>query len=147
MGTPQLVLHAENAESVRLPQNVLEDPRLKLFDWINGLVSLLFLASAALQWNDPDPLAWIAIYLVAALACWLPRFHPRGWTVTAAVAAISSAWAIWLSPILTKMRLGDLMDKMKAENPRIELSREFLGLAIIAIWMALVAWQGRRRTR
>ena len=45
------------------------------------------------------------------------------------------------------MRLGDLMDKMKAENPRIELSREFLGLAIIAVWMAIVAWQGRRRSR
>ena len=126
---------------------MLEDPRLKLFDWINGLVSLLFLTSAALQWNDPDPLAWIAIYLAAALACWLPRFHPRGWTVAAAVAAISTAWAVWLSPILAEMRLGDLMDKMKAENPRIELSREFLGLVIIALWMGIVAWQGRRRSR
>jgi len=124
-----------------------EDPQLKLFDWINGLVSLLFLASAVLQWNDPDPLAWIAIYLAAALACWLPRLHPGGWTVAAAVAAISTAWALWLSPILAEMRLGDLMDKMKAENPRIELSREFLGLAIIAVWMAIVAWQGRRRSR
>lgn len=117
------------------------------FDWINGLASLVFVASAVLQWNDPDPYAWIAIYLAAALACWMPRLHPRGWMMAAAVALVAMVWAMRLSPILAEMRLGDLMDKMKAENPRIELSREFLGLAIVASWMVLVGWIGRRRSR
>lgn len=120
---------------------------MKLFGWINGLVSLLFVVSAVLQWNDPDPFGWIAIYLAGALACWVPRLHPRGWLVTLGVAAVAIGWAIWLSPILAEMRFDDLMDKMKAETPRIERSREFLGLAIVALWMLVVAWRHRPRSR
>ena len=48
---------------------------MKPFDWINAVVSLLFVVSAVLQLNDPDPLAWVLIYLGAALACWLPRLR------------------------------------------------------------------------
>ena len=120
---------------------------MKLFDWINGAMSLLFLASAALQWNDIDPLGWVAIYLAAGLACWMPRLLAGGWMVAAGVATVAVGWAIWLSPILAEMRLDDLAQRMKAENPRIELNREFLGLAIIVVWMVAVAIHGRRQTR
>ncbi len=39
------------------------------------LLAVLALAVAGLQFNDPDPWAWVAIYLAAAimLVC-----HPRG---------------------------------------------------------------------
>jgi transmembrane protein TMEM220 len=35
--------------------------------------------------------------------------------------------------------MGHLFASMKADTPAIELSREFLGLLIVAAWMATVA--------
>jgi hypothetical protein len=45
-------------------------------------MAVLFLVAAAVQYNDPDPLRWMAIYGLAGLACllalagWLPRLAP-----------------------------------------------------------------------
>ena len=35
------------------------------------MMAVLFLIAAALQYNDPDPLRWMAIYGLAVLACLL----------------------------------------------------------------------------
>ena len=41
----------------------------KVFAIANGIMAAMFLLSAVLQYNDPDPLRWIALYAAAALAC------------------------------------------------------------------------------
>ncbi len=41
---------------------------MKLF---NLLFCLLFIISAGLQYNDPDPYVWIPIYGYGAVLCWL----------------------------------------------------------------------------
>jgi hypothetical protein len=41
---------------------------------LNGIVTVLLAAAALVQYNDPDPLLWIAIYGAAALCCALFLF-------------------------------------------------------------------------
>ena len=111
---------------------------------INWVVAGLFLVSALLQLNDPDPWGWIAVYLAAAVACLLADRGPRGWWLAAAVALVSLIWAAALSPILPEVQLSDLARSMKAESPQIELGRELLGLVMICAWMVLLVVISRR---
>lgn len=50
---------------------------LRLF---NYLFAFLFLVSAGLQYNDPDPYLWMPIYLFGAVLCFLAargRHYPK----------------------------------------------------------------------
>jgi hypothetical protein len=119
-----------------------------VFDGINLLWAALFLVSAALQLNDPDPLRWILIYASAASACLVHRVAPRAWLPPAIVGLAALTWAGLDAPrVLPGLRFGDLFRSMKAETPSIEESRELLGLLIVAGWMAVLVLRTRRRTR
>ena len=107
--------------------------------------AVLFLTSAALQWNDPDPWGWAVLYLAAAAACMVPRSFGWSWVLPSLVGVVSLVWAGLLAPeTLPRLRLGDLAQTMKAETPAIESGREMLGLLIVAAWMTVVALAGRR---
>ena len=41
-------------------------PMYKVFSIV---FAVLFLISAGLQWNDPDPYLWIPLYLLSVLSC------------------------------------------------------------------------------
>ena len=75
------------------------------------------------------------------MAAWRAR---EGWWAAAAIGVVALIWAAVLSPILPELRLDDLAREMKAANPRIELSRELLGLLIIAVWMTVLVVVSRR---
>jgi hypothetical protein len=48
----------------------------------NILFFILFVLSAALQYNDPDPWLWMPIYLYGAVLCWLAfrgRYFPKAY--------------------------------------------------------------------
>ena len=50
----------------------------------NLLFCLLFVFSAALQYNDPDPYIWMPIYLYGATLCWLAfrnKYYPKAYLV------------------------------------------------------------------
>ena len=116
----------------------------RTFAIANGTLAFLFLVSAFLQFNDPDPLRWFAMYVAAAVACVVAWRVRTGWWTAAAVGAIAVIWAALLSPIFPELRFDDLAREMKAANPRIELSRELLGLLIIAAWMIVLVVVSRR---
>jgi hypothetical protein len=111
---------------------------VKIAGWI---AAALFLFSAALQWNDPDPLAWMAAYGVAAgLSIGSSLGHRvREW---AAVAALFYAgFAIAASP----ERLPNSFEDLVAPQMKtlvIEETRESLGLALCAAWCGVLAWKG-----
>jgi hypothetical protein len=42
----------------------------KLWTVANWIMLALFAFSAVLQLNDPDPIAWVAVYAAAAAVCW-----------------------------------------------------------------------------
>jgi hypothetical protein len=119
----------------------------KSFDVARFLMGGLFLVSAALQWNDPDPLRWAVLYALAGVASLVPLRGRGGWLLPAVVGLAALVWAGLLAPeVVPVMELLDLFGSMKAETPTIESSRELLGLLLVAGWMAVLVVAARRRS-
>lgn len=115
------------------------------FGFANRAVGLLFLAAAALQWNDPDPLRWVVVYAAASIVCFAAPAWKHAWVVAAAVGCTCAAWAMALLPgTAPDFKPAHLLSGMKAGTPSIEQGREILGLAVVATWMAIVAISRRR---
>lgn len=108
---------------------------MKLF---NVVMIVIFLLSAALQYNDPDPLVWIGLYLYGAVLCWLAmknRFPFYGYL---SGFLIFSGYALFLfftgDGVLSWMTEHDaenIVQSMKATKPWVEQTREFGGLLIL----------------
>ena len=108
-------------------------------EWVNLAVAAMFLASAVLQYNDPDPLPWMLVYGGGGVACLVARPGRVGQGLPVVVGTVSLVWALWLLPeVIPEFRFGDLFLAMKAETPAIELGREALGLLMIAAWMIVL---------
>jgi hypothetical protein len=104
----------------------------------NIIFTILFLVSAALQYNDPDPYLWIPIYLLGAYLCWsaYKGIHRRRLSIIAIL--IYTAYALFLfiddNGVLSWARdhaAESLVQTMKADKPWIEETREFGGLVIL----------------
>jgi len=116
-----------------------------LFRAANGVMAALFVFAAAVQYNDPDPLRWMAIYLAAAAACVLVLLDrlPRWLPLLVGLAAL--AWAATLAPhVLGRVGLGEMVEAWEMKDVRVEEGREAYGLLIIVAWMAVLAAAGRR---
>lgn len=109
-------------------------------------MAALFALSAALQYNDPDPLPWIAIYTAAAAACVLWGLRRTAWPLTAAVLLFALGWAAALLPdVLGFIGLSDVFLRMDEKGGRVEIGREIGGLTIVVAWMAVLLLAERRR--
>jgi hypothetical protein len=110
---------------------------MKIF---NIVLCIIFVLSAALQYNDPDPYIWMPIYLYPAVLCYLAtknKFYPNAYLFG---IAFSTIYALWLffdkTGVLNWARVHDaenIAQSMKATKPWIEETREFFGLLIIII--------------
>ena len=101
---------------------------------ISLLFCLLFLAAAALQWNDPDPLIWIVLYGLAAVVSFFYFIGRRHFWITLLFGLIYLIWAIVLWPDTWEgINLGE------GNIANIERARESLGLMIMAFIMFLYA--------
>jgi hypothetical protein len=118
----------------------------RTFAVVNGIAAAVFLLSAALQYNDPDPVRWTLLSAAAAAACLLAGRLRFGTWLAAAVGAVALAWSVALSPIVPSIRPADLVKTMKAENPTIELGREWLGLVMVLAWMVVLVVARRRKS-
>ena len=108
---------------------------------------LLFAFGAAVQFNDPDPARWIAVYALAAAACLLSLLHRLHWAFPALLGLMTLAWSATLAPrVLGRVPFGDMFGAFEMKNVGIEESREMYGLLIIAAWMAVLTLRARRRT-
>ena len=116
-----------------------------MFRIANAVMMAVFLVSVALQYNDPDPIRWMAIYGSAAIACLLAGRGRRPWLLPAVVGLVALIWAGAMAPyVIPELRFADLMKTMKAATPAIEESREMLGLLIVASWMAVLTFRRRK---
>jgi hypothetical protein len=108
----------------------------------------VFLLSALVQINDPDPLPWIAVYGAAAALCGVALLGRGGRLAPVALLLVSLAAAAPLAPrVVGRARVADVVGSMEATNPLVEETREMLGLLIIATWMASLAWRARGAPR
>jgi len=113
--------------------------RAGLWRVLNGIMLLAFLASVAVQYNDPDPIGWVAIYGAAALACARAVTGRSGWILPALVGAAALVWALSLAPgVLGQVGFGELFEAFEMKDVRVEIGREFGGLMIIVGWMAVL---------
>jgi hypothetical protein len=114
----------------------------------NWVMIVLFVFSAAVQLNDPDPWLWMPVYLAAAAVAWLETRRRATVVVAMAIALGSVAWAVAIAPrVMGRVRFLDMFGAWEMQNTGIEESREMYGLLIVAVWMAAVGIAAWRRTR
>ena len=106
---------------------------------------LLFTLGAVVQVNDPDPLRWIAVYALAAVACLLSLLRRIHWTLPTVLGTVALAWALTLAPrVVGRVPFGEMFGAFEMRSVGVEESREMYGLLIIAAWMATLALRARR---
>ena len=115
---------------------------------VNAVFVLLFVLSAALQYNDPDPLRWVAVYLAGAGAALLAMHRRHGWIAAFFVGVLAAVWAaiLWADSA-PYVSYADFVGKMSEKGGKVEVMREAGGLTIVAVWLAVVAMVGWRRDR
>lgn len=106
--------------------------------WANLAAALVFVLSAGVQWNDPDPLPWMVAYGLCA-----------GVALAAAAGyrnAVAAAFALLVAVLPTIPLLPSLIDaeassftSVGMNNLRDEEAREALGLLIAGVWMLILA--------
>ena len=108
-------------------------------------MALLFLFGAVVQYNDPDPLRWMLIYLAAAVACVLAIAKRLRWWFAAIVGTVALVWAATLAPAaFPNVRFLEMFAAWEMANERVEEGREMYGLLLIAIYMAVLVVASRR---
>jgi hypothetical protein len=104
----------------------------------NGIFLLLFVFAAVVQFNDPDPLSWIAIYGIAALVCAMElRRKTPVWAPTA-VALIALVWSASIFYRVRDIPFSTLFAEWEMRDVRVEEAREMYGLTIVAVWMIII---------
>ncbi|GGH14495.1 transmembrane 220 family protein [Mucilaginibacter phyllosphaerae] len=104
----------------------------------NLIFAVLFIAFAALQYNDPDPYIWMPIYLYSAALCYMAfkgRFYPKAYLFGIAIYSAYAAYLFFdktgVLSWLTQHHAESMVQTMQAQKPWIEESREFFGLVIL----------------
>jgi hypothetical protein len=112
-----------------------------------GVLAVLLILFAMVQYNDPDALFWGAIYAAAAVWCALAAFSPgllrtgpaRGLLVLSLALA---AWGVVV--FFPDAERWWSIDVWWPEQPG-ETSREGMGMMVVAIAVAAAALVGLRR--
>ncbi len=109
-----------------------------------------FVFAAAVQYNDPDPLHWMLLYLLSAILCGLAFFHRTpGPAIYLTAGMAVTEMAITVGGFIDWLRYGSenvLTAQMTSARPYIELTREFFGAAISLVVMLLLARFARKNT-
>ena len=94
--------------------------------------AVLFLISAGLQWNDPDPYLWIPLYLLSVLSCAYAFKGMSAKRLNIFNIAVYSVYAVYLFlekdgviSWATEHHFDSLTQSMLASSPWIENTREF----------------------
>ena len=111
---------------------------------INLFFFILFIASAALQYNDPDPYLWMPLYLYGAVLCFLafrkkyfPKLYLAGIIVYLGLTIYYFFAKDGVLDWYREHNAENLVQSMKATKPWIEATREFLGLFLLIAAMAI----------
>ena len=115
----------------------------------NLIIAAIFAWCVIVQYNDPDPLAWMFVYGAAAAMAALAafgRFYPGALLLLAGVCLF---WMGSLSGGVQEfLGLGGdprmLFQGMGPDRPWVEQTREFGGLAVILICSLAYFWLSRQ---
>lgn len=116
------------------------------FPWLSYLMAALFATCVVLQYNDPDPVRWMAIYGAGAIvSALMPAKKPFA-GLGILVGLVCAAWSLYLVHATWGLiAVSDLTNKMSEKGGAVEAGREAAGLAIEAVWLVgASAFRGRR---
>ena len=118
----------------------------RLWRVVDLLMVALFTLATLVQFNDPDPTRWIAMYgavvLLSALVLTRWRLSPY---LPGVLALISVGWA--LSIVVSGpgwSEYGHMFDAWEMNSLPIEEAREASGLLLAALWMAVLCYRAWR---
>jgi hypothetical protein len=99
---------------------------------ISALFCLIFISFAILQYNDPDPIFWIAIYATIAIVSFLRVVNRQSKKIALitliAIGIISLFYLPGFYEWITMPNKEEIFGEMVYEKPYIEETREFFGL-------------------
>jgi hypothetical protein len=120
----------------------------------NIIFIILFLISAVLQYNDPDPYVWVPIYLFGAYLCFqaISRKYNPFLYVIGLVVYLGYALYLFFDKQGVVSWAGEhnaenIVQSMKAAKPWIEETREFGGLLILIIVLLINMFWLRKNNR
>ena len=117
-----------------------------LFKVFNTLFLAAFVLSAAVQFNDPDSLPWIVIYLAAAAMCAAQFTAVRSRWPAVVLLVASLVWSVALLPrIIGEVTPSEIVESISMQTRAVEEAREIGGLWLITVWSAVLVWRGRRQ--
>lgn len=111
------------------------------------LLGLLMVAFAAVQYNDPDALLWIVIYLVPAAWAFAAAFRPA---LTRSLAAERLLWATVAAGVGTMVSYWPTVpyfwrkDVWWVEETAREGMGVMVGLAVLAVVLVTIMVKSRR---
>ncbi|MDW3193203.1 MAG: transmembrane 220 family protein [Cytophagales bacterium] len=101
---------------------------------IKAFLGLLFIVFAAVQYNDPDPYAWMAIYGVVGLVFLVSLLRPVSKRAVGFLIIALLVYSLTFIPgfweWLNRPEKSEIFGEMIYDRPYIEQTREFLGLLI-----------------
>ena len=120
-----------------------------VFRIVAGLMAVLLAFAASVNFNDPDPIRWVAMY---GVACAVSAFVVvKGTVAPAAPLVVGVIALVWAGTIARRVpgleAYAHMFDDWEMKNETVEEARETCGLLIVAVWMAAVAlhsWSGPR---
>ena len=108
------------------------------FTVFNTVFLVAYLLSAAVQFNDPDALPWIVIYLAAAVMCVAQYRRKLAPWLPPVLLAISGVWIIALLPsIIGEVSPAEVFESVSMRTRAVEEAREIGGLGLVALWAAV----------
>jgi hypothetical protein len=119
----------------------------------NIIFCILFIISAGLQYNDPDPYLWVPIYLFGAFLCFKAykgTYYPKAYLIGIGLYLVYGIYLFFdkygVMSWLTEHNAENIAQSMKATAPWIEETREFFGLVILII-VLFINYTSYRRKR
>ena len=111
-----------------------------IFTALNTLFLMIYLLSAAVQYNDTDALPWVVIYLLAAGMCALQYRTPRQRLLPRALLMLCLIGIGMLLPdVVGQTSLPEIFASISMQTQAVEEAREVGGLLLVAIWAAVLS--------
>lgn len=116
---------------------------------INIILTVLFILFAAVQFDDPDPWLWVAIYgLVAGVSGFAIFQKYNKGVVYLGIAICVIGLGVLFPDLIDWIKMGtpNIAETMKTERSYIEFVREFFGLGISLVVLLFHFYQLRKKT-
>jgi hypothetical protein len=103
-----------------------------------------FVFATLVQINDPDAPVWELMYAAAAAVSFFAAWRAPPVWAPAALAVVAGIWALALLPSAITSSFHELFATWRMMSAEMEIGRETLGLAIVVVWMTVLARKARR---